>query len=73
MGQKATLEQLKFIETHFKLGKKPREIIQLSELHERTARKYISILKKMVICFLGVVVQKLGFVGVLVRNLEPWL
>jgi hypothetical protein len=70
MGQKANLEQLKFIETQFKLGKKPREIIQLSELKERTARKYISILKKTAICFLGVVVQKLGSVGVLVRNLE---
>jgi hypothetical protein len=66
MGQKSTLEQLKFIETQYKLGKKPKEIISLSDMNPRTVRKYISILKKMVICFLRAVAQKLEPVGVLV-------
>ena len=70
MGQNATLEQIKFIETQLKLGKPPREIIALSDLTERTVRKYISILRKTEICFLFVAVRKLERAGVLMRMFD---
>ena len=65
MGQKATLEQIKFIERQFISGKKAREIIQLSDLKERVVRKYLWILKKRVICFLAGGVLLLGHAEVL--------
>lgn len=65
MNQKATLEQIKFIEKQFQSGKKPREIIQLSDLKPRVVRKYLSILKKMAICFLPEAARQLGPAGVL--------
>lgn len=70
MGLKSTLEQIKFIERQFNSGKKPREIIQMSDLNERVVRKYLSLLKKMGICFLAGVVPGLGLVGVLVRKFD---
>ena len=71
MGLKATLEQIKFIERQFNSGKKAREIIQMSDLNERVVRKYLSILKKMAICFHAGVVPALGPVGVLVWKFDP--
>ncbi len=65
MSQKATLEQIKFIERQFHSGKKAREIIQLSDLGARVVRKYLSVLKKMAICFLAGAARPLVHVEVL--------
>jgi hypothetical protein len=65
MGQKLTFEQISFIEKQFKSGSSAKEIIQLSGLGLRVVRKYISILKKMVMPFRSAAVPLLAVVELL--------
>jgi hypothetical protein len=74
MGQKLTFEQISFIEKQFKSGSSAKEIIQLSGLGLRVVRKYISILKKMVMPFRSAAVPLLAVVeplAILLRR-RPW-